>query len=111
MDSVGVQFNDAIVLTDTRNMAGRLTVFSLFCLDTFHSSSWVEQRIHDKPQMILSYRLIYLAWVYACVSIINPLRSRHNKSLASVDNFNNPLALASTFLLNLSALEVDFSVY
>ena len=39
-----------------------------------------------------------------------PLPSRHNKfqtSLISVDDFNNPYALASTFLLNLSALEVD----
>jgi hypothetical protein len=39
-----------------------------------------------------------------------PRRSRRNKcqtSLTSVDDFNNPFALASTFLLNLSALEVD----
>ncbi|EDR05374.1 uncharacterized protein LACBIDRAFT_303316 [Laccaria bicolor S238N-H82] len=56
MDSVGVRFNDAVAFkTDTINMAGRLTVFALLCLDTFHSSS-----------------LIYLAWVYAVDGYNNP---------------------------------------
>lgn len=41
-------FNDALWI--------RLTVFSLLCLDTFHSSS-----------------LIYLAWVYAVDDFVNPL--------------------------------------
>ncbi|KIJ93605.1 hypothetical protein K443DRAFT_644181 [Laccaria amethystina LaAM-08-1] len=57
----------------------------LYGVLTFQYASYYNTAFNDA----LWIRLIYLAWVYA------------------VDDFNNPFALASTFLLNLSALEVD----
>ncbi|EDR04279.1 uncharacterized protein LACBIDRAFT_304849 [Laccaria bicolor S238N-H82] len=57
----------------------------LYGLLTFQYASYYNTAFNDA----LWIRLIYLAWVYA------------------VDDFVNPLALASTFLPNLSAVEVD----